>query len=264
MRAGVAVVLVLALQAVVLAGYLIFNSEQAKPVPVGKLTPAPEGEGWIDLLDAEHAPRWKNANDDAEIFEIKDGMLHIHGITVSPLRYVTYGDEMLGDFDLHIEYMLAPRANSGIFIRKQPNDDVMRGFEIQVLDDFGKAPSRTTSGALYDVVTPMFNMSQPTGKWNSYDIAVRGTEVVVYMNGWLVLYADLKMMETPLGKFDYAFKDLPLTGLLALQDHGGEAWYRNIRIKPFKRASSPAPALAPTPAQPESAAAGGPVGGTGE
>jgi hypothetical protein len=44
-----------------------------------------------------------------------------------------------------------------------------------------------------------------------------------------------------LGKFDYAFKDLPLTGMLALQDHGGEAWYRNIRVQHFKKDAAPAP-----------------------
>lgn len=267
MKAWSAVAIVLILQAIAVGAYYALNTEKSKPVPVGKLTPLPEGEGWVDLLDAEHAPNWKNVNDDTEIFEIKDGMLHIFGVTISPLRYVAYTGEHFGDFDLHVEYMLAPRANSGIFIRKQPDDDVMRGFEIQVLDDFGQAPTRNTSAAIYDVVTPMFNMSRPAGVWNSYDIAVRGSEVVVYMNGWLVLYADLKMMDTPLGKFEYAFKDLPRTGLLAFQDHGGEAWYRNIRIKTFPQGMAQSPAPMPGQAAEETEPSAGPdaaIDGAGE
>jgi hypothetical protein len=66
-------------------------------------------------------------------------------------------------------------------------------------------------------------------------------------------------MDTPLGKFEYAFKDLPLTGMLALQDHGGEAWYRNIRVQHFKKDAVPEPEPAPeaapeTPAEPAPAA----------
>jgi hypothetical protein len=32
-------------------------------------------------------------------------------------------------------------------------------------------------------------------------------------------------------KFDVAYKDLPRSGYIGLQDHGGKVWYRNIRIK---------------------------------
>lgn len=250
MKAWKAVAALLVVQAAAYGAWNLFNSEKFKPVPVGSLTPVTEGPEWIDLLDAEHAPLWKNVSDDGDIFEIVDGMLHIHGITITPLRYVGYTGEHFGDFDLHIEYMLTPGANSGIFIRKQPGDEVMRGFELQVLDDFGEAPTRNTSAAIYDVATPMFNMSKPAGEWNSLDIALRGKQLVVYMNRWLVLYTDLSQMKTPLGKFEYAFNDLPLTGMLALQDHGGEVWYRNIRIHPFKQSAPlPAPA-AEKPAEP--------------
>lgn len=248
MKAWKAVAGLLLAQAVVYGVWSAMDVQKGKPVPVGSLTPVTEGPGWVNLLDAEHAPLWKNVSDETDIFEIVDGMLHIHGVTVSPLRYVGYTGEHFGDFDLHIEYMVTPGANSGIFIRKQPDDDVMRGFELQVLDDFGEAPTRNTSAAIYDVATPMFNMSKPAGEWNSLDIALRGQQLVVYMNRWLVLYTDLSLMKTPLGKFDYAFNDLPLTGMLALQDHGGEVWYRNIRIHPFKQGEAkPAPAPVNSP-----------------
>ena len=230
-----------------IATFVLGQKADGKPVPVGKVTPVPEGEGWVDLLDAEHAPLWKNVDDDTEIFEIADGMLHIFGVTLSPLRYVGYTGQDVGDFDLHLEYMLTPGANSGVFIRKQPGDDTLRGIEVQVLDDHGQAPTRNTSGSIYDVMTPMFNMSNPAGEWNSYDIAVRGQQVVIYMNGWLVGYVDLSMMKTPLGKFGYAFSDLPLQGMLALQDHGGEVWYRNIRLHPFEQSNANADGEAAAP-----------------
>ena len=203
-----------------------------KPVPVGELTPAPEGEGWIDLLSSENRVHWKNPTDDTDIFEITDdGVLHIYGKSLYPLRYVAYTGESFSDFQLHIEFRLTRGANSGVFLRSQLNDPVYRGFEIQVLEDYGQPPNKNSCGAIYDITTPMYNMSFPPGQWNSYDITLKGSEVMVYMNGWLIIHTFLDKMTTPLGKFSIPYSQLPKEGYLMLQDHGGEVWYRNIRIK---------------------------------
>ncbi len=230
---------IILLVAVVVVGAIAWNVprfqeavEKAKPVPVGMPTAAPEGEGWIDLLDADHAPYWENLGDDKEIFDIADGVLHVFGVTTSPLRYATYNERPFDHFDLHLEYKVASGTNSGLFLRAQPNDKIYRGFEVQVIDDFGTPPNKNSAGAIYDVVTPMFNLSRPAGEWNSFDISVHGHNVSIRMNGWLVIQTDFELMTTPLGKFKVAYKDMPPLGHVAIQDHGGEAWYRNVRIRP--------------------------------
>jgi len=204
-----------------------------KPRPQGEPTPVPNGEGWINLLTDEQIPFWKNITDNNGIFEIQNGELHIFGESVTKLRYAAYASREFGDFDLHLEFRLAKGTNSGVFLRVKENDPVRRGFEVQVLDDFAKAPSMTGTGGIYDVATPMYNLARPAGEWNSYDISVRGKEVRVSVNGWKVIDTDFSLLKTPVGKFPIAFTDLPLEGLLALQDHGGEVWYRNIWIKPL-------------------------------
>ena len=230
------VALVGALTVVAVAGLLFRALWAGGPVPEGLPTPRPGGDGWVDLLDADHAAGWENVTDETDIFEIQDCVLHIFGNSVYPLRYAAYTAERFGDFDLHLEFRLESGANSGVFIRAQPDDPVYRGFEVQVLEDHGKPPSKNGSGAIYDVATPMFNMARPAGEWNSYDISVNGREVVVVMNGWMVVHTDLSKMTKPIGKFEIPFAELPLEGVLALQDHGGEAWYRNVLIR-----TSPAP-----------------------
>jgi len=202
------------------------------PVPRGALTEVPSGPGWIDLLDEEHSPHWGNTLDDTEIFAIEDGVLHIFGRSKLSLRYVGYLAEHFDDFDLHLQFKLTPRANSGLFLRAQPEDPVYRGFEVQILEDYGRAPDRQSSASLYDVAAPMFNLSFPPGEWNSYDVSLHGGELVVFMNGWRVLHVNLDQMTEPLGKFPTPFAELPRSGIIALQDHGGEAWFRNIRIRP--------------------------------
>jgi len=208
------------------------------PTPQGQPTPRPEGEGWIDLLDTARSAAWKNTTDDLDIFEIKDDTLHIFGRTVHPLRYVTYTAQEFDNFDLHLEFKVTRRANSGVFLRAQINDPVYRGFEVQILDDHGRLPTKNGCGAIYDVVTPMFNMSRPAGEWNSFDISLADKQVTVVMNGWKIVEADLSKMTTPLGKFKVAYDELPMSGFLALQDHGGEVWYRNMVIRPRSVAGS--------------------------
>ena len=201
------------------------------PVPQGEPTAPPAGEGWVDLLDASRRASWRNITDDKAIFEFEGETLHIFGRSLHPLRYVAYEAERLGNFALHLEFKVAPGANSGVFLRAQPNDPVYRGFEIQVLDDHGSPPDKNGSGAIYDVVTPMFNMARPAGEWNSYDIVVDGDTVEVVANGWLVVRADLSQMTMPIGKYKAPFADLPKEGLIMFQDHGGEVWYRNVLLK---------------------------------
>ncbi|OQB42950.1 MAG: hypothetical protein BWY09_00339 [Candidatus Hydrogenedentes bacterium ADurb.Bin179] len=204
-----------------------------KPRPEGTPTPAPSGAGWENLLEEKNIPLWKNITDDSEIFEIKDGELHILGRSMTTLRYAGYTGRAFGNFDLHLEFRLARRTNSGVFLRVRENDPVRRGFEVQVLDDHRRPPSMTGTGSLYDVACPMFNMARPAGEWNSYDISVQERRVVVHVNGWKVLDTDLARMTMPIGKFPIAFAELPLEGMIALQDHGGEAWFRNIWIRPL-------------------------------
>ena len=207
-----------------------------KPVPIGEIAPIPQGEGWVNLLEGQHRDAWENISDDSDIFEISDDMLHIFGKSIR-LKYVGYTLEDLDNFDLHVEVKVAPGTNSGIFVRSQRDDPLYRGFEIQVLDDFGSLPTKNGSGAIYDVVTPMYNMAFSAGEWNSYDIKLDEHHVVVEMNGWKVIDTDLSKMTTPLGKFEVAYRDISFLGMLLFQDHGGETWYRNI----YLRKDAPAP-----------------------
>ena len=185
------------------------------------------------MLDQTNAQHWRNITDEKDIFGIQDGVLHIYGESLYPLRYAGFTGQNFENFELHVEFRLAENANSGIFLRAQSDDPVERGFEIQVLEDHGEPPSKNGSAAVYDVVTPMFNMARPAGEWNSYDIRLVGTEFEVTMNGWLVIKTDLGQMVEPYGKFSVAYADLPREGMIMIQDHGGEAWYRNLLVRPI-------------------------------
>mgnify|MGYP000945613520 FL=1 len=165
--------------------------EPWKPRPAGKVTPAPEGAGWEDLLSAGNIQQWKDLAG-TQTFEIQNGaLLHIPGAAkpAVSLKYATYTGGTYGDFDLHLEFklgetpwwsmlpfaILSPQmhGNSGVFLHVPKGESALRGFEVQVVGDYGWPASKTGTGAIYDVVTPMFNMARPVGEWNSYDISTR-------------------------------------------------------------------------------------------
>lgn len=200
----------------------------APPMPVGQPTPAPSGDGWIDLLAEDQIPNWQAP---ADTFTVSESVMHIPG--AHPSRYLVYTGQTISDFELHVEFKLTPGANSGVFLRSNPDDPVQGGMEIQVYDDFGSPPGKHGCGALYDIATPMFNMSRPIGEWNSYDIRFEGGILRVAMNGWPVLYTDISKMTMPIGKFATPLAEFPSEGHLLLQDHGSELWYRNIMLKPI-------------------------------
>jgi hypothetical protein len=219
--------------AVLIAGGCASNRDTLARAPAGLPTPAPAGPAWIDLLGPERQAGWAMADGqggEADVFAVEDGTLHIFGGW--PHRYIAYRERRFTDFTLHVEYKVSPGANSGVFLSARLDDPVQTGLEIQVLDDHGLAPHRHGAGALYDVATPMFNLSRPAGQWNSYDITLEDDRLSVVMNGWLVLDVDLDQMTEPIGKFDTPYAELSREGYLMLQDHGGEVWYRNIRIRP--------------------------------
>lgn len=225
--AGVVIVVV----AVVVAASGPVLSWFRGPTPSGNPTEPPSGPGWINLLDDEHAPYWENVTDQTDIFDISDEILHIYGRSIHPLRYVAYIGRTFGDFDLHLEFKTGRWANSGLFLRSDPGDPVYRGFEIQILDDHGKPAHRHGTGAVYDVVTPMFNVTMPRGEWNSFDVSLRGRKLQVFVNGWKVIDTDFGYLKEPVGKFDVPYAELPLEGHIMLQDHGGKVWFRNILIR---------------------------------
>jgi hypothetical protein len=77
----------------------------------------------------------------------------------------------------------------------------------------------------------MFNMAMPAGEWNSFDIRFEGSRLEVVYNGWKVLDVDVSLMTMPIGKFDTPLALMPREGHIILQDHGDEAWFRNLRVR---------------------------------
>jgi len=145
------------------------------------------------------------------------------------------------DFEFQCEWKVAKGGNSGIMYHCTEDKDYpwQTGPECQILDDAnhadGKKP-KTRAGTLYDVIAPAVDVSRPAGEWNHAMVIVKGTHVQHYLNGFKVIDIDTSTEEYKKavseskwkGSADYNSRP---KGVIALQDHGDEVQFRNIKIK---------------------------------
>lgn len=127
-------------------------------------------------------------------------------------------DKTYGDFLLELEYNLSETSNSGVFIRAaQDKNPAFTGYEIQLLPDAGKPASKSSTGALYDVIAPLRSMAKPAGEWNRLRVLAKGSKVQVSVNGVLVVDTDAPRS---------------VKGFIGLQVHDDKSTvkFRNLRI----------------------------------
>jgi hypothetical protein len=128
------------------------------------------------------------------------------------------------NFILDLEFNYAKGGNSGVFLRVgDPKNHVTSGFEVQILDTFGKNPVGSHDcGGIIKTAAPVKNMAKPAGEWNRYVITCIGPRLEVEFNGERIIDLDLATS---------AMKDRPLKGLIGFQDEGKPVSYRNVRIR---------------------------------
>jgi hypothetical protein len=198
------------------------------------------GSPWIVLFDGKSTDAWRGYREQAfpaSGWAVENGTLHAvaggHGDVVTK--------ETFKDFELELEWKVAPGANSGIFYRGTEAGDAiyMTAPEMQILDDAkhpdGKSPL-TSAGSLYALVAPEGKTLAPVGEWNTVRIVVKGSHVEHWLNGKKVVDVDLASPETRTliagSKFAAwtGFAKAP-EGVIGLQNHGDDVWFRNIRVR---------------------------------
>lgn len=197
-----------------------------------------KAEGFVTLFDGKSMDGWVRYAHDGKVVPPERSAFRVDGNTIfcsgKGDDYWIATREKYADCVLRLEYKLAKGTNSGVFFRAPPARPAYKGFEVQIIDDVGQDPTKHSTGAIYDVLTPMRNLSNPVGDWNEMEITVKGSTVVVTVNGFKVIDTDFRHLTEPIGKFDFPYAKMPATGHVGVQNHGGEIWFRNLRLKPLK------------------------------
>ncbi len=218
-----------------------------------------KSEGWQLLFDGKTTAGWKGAflsGFPAKGWKVSNGQLMVESSGGSES---TNGGDIItltdySDFELTVDFKITEGANSGIkyfMDAAQPvpaNPKSAIGLEFQVLDDerhpdakLGKNGNRTI-GSLYDLIPAIDNKPvRPIGEWNTAKIISKGSHVEHWLNGVMVVAYERgsDAFKTLVAGSKYA--SIPNFGLAAkgrilLQDHGNEAYFKNIKIRVIKPA----------------------------
>jgi hypothetical protein len=127
-------------------------------------------------------------------------------------------EKQYADFVLEFDYAINEGGNSGVFLRSAlDKNPAFTGYEMQILADHGRPPTKHSAGSLYDLIAPKKNMSKPAGEWNQVRISAHGPNIQITINGEKVIETD---------------DNRSLRGYIGLQNHDGHAVarFRNVLI----------------------------------
>ena len=230
--------------------------KSAEPAPLNTLSDAEKAQGWILLFDGATSEGWRGVNKTSfpASWIIEEGSLKCQGSGRGEAGAVDGGDilyakQKFSNFNLKMDWKIAEGGNSGIFYlgREVEGWPIYKTApEMQVLDNdrhpdalLGKDGNRK-AGSLYDLLPAKPQNTKPAGEWNSIEIICYQGTVVHKQNGETVLeyhlwtpdWNDLvKNSKFPGLNPDWA--NVAKEGVIALQDHGDDVWFRNIKIRPL-------------------------------
>src|SRR5213593_2511658 len=175
--------------------------------------------GWITLIDGTTGLENWNRVGDAN-WRAEDGAIVADkgkgGHLVSKNSYK--------DFMIRAEFWADHTTNSGIFIRitDPKNISSKSAYEVNIYDQ-RPDPSYGTGGIVN--VAKVSPMPKAGGKWNTYEITAKGSQLTVVLNGTKTV--DIQHGQFPEGPISLQF------GSLEKGAPGGAIKWRKVQIKPL-------------------------------
>jgi hypothetical protein len=208
------------------------------------LSAAEKKAGWQLLFDGKTMTGWRMyQHKSAECWGVKKGELYCKGseIDKSDLRADIVTTEQYENFELSLEWKIAPGGNSGVMyhVTEDAPAAYLSGPEYQLIDDEGfpqKLEDWQKTGADYAMYTATSRPTKPVGQYNLTKIVVNGTHREHWLNGVKVVEFEAWGDDWNKRKATGKWKDTPGYGIakkgyICLQDHGSGVWFKNIKIR---------------------------------
>jgi hypothetical protein len=199
---------------------------------------APAGE-WRTLFDGVSTTGWRGYRSQY----VSDGWQVIDGALVRAADGAgdIITEETFRDFELELEWKVAPGANSGIFYRGNEAGRYVweSALEMQVLDDAAHADGRselTSAGSLFGLYPAPRGIVRPAGEWNQARVLMRGNSGEHWLNGSRLFQFEIGSADWDARIAASKFAGMPAfarsaEGHIGLQDHGDRVEFRNIRVR---------------------------------
>lgn len=127
----------------------------------------------IELFNGRDLSGWNAMGENQ--WEVRNGIL------TSPRSGANLiSEEKFTDFKLHVEFRYQEGSNSGVYLRGR--------YEVQIEDSPASAhPANILFSGIYGFLAPSEIAALGPGKWQTYDITLRGRMVTVVANGKTVI-----------------------------------------------------------------------------
>ncbi len=226
-------------------------------------------EGFVSLFNGKDLSGWKIPEGDNGHWKVLDGVIDYDAGSEASGDKTLWGEVEYRDFILQIDWRLKeapfinknipyilpdgthardihgkelrlalPDADSGVYLRGDGRFQAnMWCWPIGSGELYSIRMDRKTSPELRAAATPSTQADNPVGEWNHFEIMVKGKTVRVTLNGKKVISGA-------------TIPDLPASGRIALQHHGGKnkngEWtgppslvqFKNIYIKELNASAS--------------------------
>lgn len=215
------------------------------------LPPGEQSQGWRLLFDGHSMTGWHGFQRDRVpgAWRVEEGALTLgtwnEGDPVDERGDIRTA-EAFEDFELRLQWAVAPGGNSGVFYlaREGVAEAIFESApEMQILDDAGHEDGRDPThraGSAYDLYAPLCNALRPVGEYNDVRLVVRGGRVDHWLNGYRIVVYELDSPQWRERVARSKFRDMPgfaraRRGYIGLQDHGDVVRFRNIRIREYRK-----------------------------
>ena len=160
---------------------------------INTLSPVEKKEGWRLLFDGVTTNGWGlyDRNPKEGKWEVIDGAIHLIDRNQGWDRkddLIT--DESFIDFDLKIDWKVAPKGKSGILIHVQQDQSkypFQTALQMEILDNAAypeRKDQRHWAGDLYDLIaSSSYEMEKPAGQWNEAEIYCHNDTLKFFLNG---------------------------------------------------------------------------------
>lgn len=223
-----------------------------------------DGKGYITIFNGKTLDGWRGYGKShiPSKWKVEDGCIKFDSQAKGEGGDLIFAHKFK-NFELSIDWKISQGGNSGIFYLAQETTNEKGQLEpiyiscpeCQVLDNENHPDAKLgvdgnrKSGSLYDMIPAKPQNARPYGQWNNITIRVYNGTVTHIQNGvqvlqyklwtpeWIELLQKSKFSEKA---WPHAFELLSdcggenHEGLIGIQDHGNDVWYRNIKVKELK------------------------------
>jgi hypothetical protein len=186
----------------------------ANPLFDHLLDPEQVADGWISLFDGTTLFGWVSNNPGIN-WKVENGAITADsgpiGLLVTTVPWA--------DYELVCEYRLAPKGNSGIFLRTppEPKDPGKDCYEVNIADGH---PDGFLTGSLVGRKTADKQIIG-SGDWQTLHVTARGNRLTIAHNGTKIL------------DYEDSSSEPLLRGRIGLQKNAGKVEFRKVNLKPL-------------------------------